>query len=89
MQGHILLLFINARGRNLPSVFAAYDVYRDHLSGEWNGRPGRKDEFAMFLRQEDAAAVCKCRQSNHYSTQNRYCAQFHPGLWFAHAQDST
>jgi hypothetical protein len=47
MQGHILLLFINSRGRNLPSVFAASDVDRAHLSGEWNGRPNGKDEFAM------------------------------------------
>ena len=46
MQGHILLLFINSRGRNLPSVFAASDVDKAHLNGEWYERP-EKDDFAM------------------------------------------
>jgi hypothetical protein len=46
MQGHLLLLFINSRGRNLPSVFALSDAERAHLSGEWVERP-EKDEVAM------------------------------------------
>lgn len=46
MQGHILLLFINSRGRNLPSMFASSDAERAHLSGEWIER-SEKDGFAM------------------------------------------
>jgi hypothetical protein len=46
MQGHILLLFINSRGRNLPSMFAASDAERAHLSGEWIER-SEKDGHAM------------------------------------------
>jgi hypothetical protein len=46
LQGHILLLFINSRGRNLPCMFAASDAERAHLSGEWVER-SEKDGFAM------------------------------------------
>lgn len=48
MQGHLLLLFINSRGRNLPSVFVASDMDRAHLSGEWYERPER-DGLAMYF----------------------------------------
>lgn len=48
MQGNLLLLFINSRGRIMPSIFVASDVDRAHLSGEWHERP-EKNDLAMYF----------------------------------------